>query len=171
MSELKPEAEPAELGLDPDRLQRIDRHFARYVNDGRLPGWLITLSRYGRLAYVSASVATDVLGRVIEVVSGQRLDDFLTARILRPLGMTDTGFHAVQARLPRLAGLYTPGTGGTAVRLDALGGAASTRSRSGTRTRTGPTGTRPTSSASRPEPGTSPLPRPAAAARQSLSPS
>ena len=70
------------------------------------------------------SVATDVLGRVIEVVSGQRLDDFLTARILRPLGMTDTGFHAGETQLPRLAALYTPGTGGTAVRLDALGDAA-----------------------------------------------
>ena len=70
------------------------------------------------------SVATDVLGRVIEVVSGQRLDDFLTARILRPLGMTDTGFHAGETQLPRLAALYTPGTGGTAGRLDALGDAA-----------------------------------------------
>jgi len=53
MSELKTEAEPAEVGLDPDRLQRIDRHFARYVDDGRLPGWLIAMSRHGRLAYVS----------------------------------------------------------------------------------------------------------------------
>ncbi len=60
MTELKPEAEPAELGLDPGRLQRIDRHFARYVNDGRLPGWLITLSRHGRLAHVSAYGSRDV---------------------------------------------------------------------------------------------------------------
>ena len=60
VSELKPEAEPAELGLDPDRLQRIDRHFARYVGDGRLPGWLITLSRHGRLAYVSACGSRDM---------------------------------------------------------------------------------------------------------------
>jgi len=40
------------------------------------------------------SVATDVVGRIIEVVSGQRLDEFLAARILRPLGMTDTAFWA-----------------------------------------------------------------------------
>lgn len=53
MSELKTEAEPAELGLDPDRLRRIDRHFARYVDDGRLPGWLITVSRHGRPVYVA----------------------------------------------------------------------------------------------------------------------
>ena len=264
MSELKVDAEPDEVGLDPGRLERIGRHFARYVDDGRLPGWLITVSRHGRLVYapsyglsdveaglpartdtvwriysmskpitsvaammlyeegafeltdpVSAfipsfggarvyaggsdqrpvtvpatepvrlwhllthtagltygfhrvhpvdamyraagyewsappgadlaqacdawagipllfqpgsewnySVATDVLGRVIEVASGQRLDEFLTARILRPLGMTDTGFFATDAQLPRLAALYTPGHGGSAVRLDALGDAA-----------------------------------------------
>jgi CubicO group peptidase (beta-lactamase class C family) len=70
------------------------------------------------------SMATDVLGRVIEVVSGQRLDEFFAARILRPLGMTDTGFYAEESQLPRLAALYAPGSGGSAVRLDALGDAA-----------------------------------------------
>jgi CubicO group peptidase (beta-lactamase class C family) len=264
MTELKTDTEPAEVGLDPDRLQRIGRHFARYVDDGRLPGWLITVSRYGRLAHVSAygsrdveaglpaetdtvwriysmskpvtsvaammlheeggfeltdpvssfipsfaavrvyaggsdlrpvtvpatepvriwhllthtagltygfhrvhpvdalyraagyegsaprgadlakacddwaglpllfqpgtewnySVATDVLGRVVEVVSGQSLDEFFAARIFGPLGMTDTGFYAGDAQLPRLAALYTPGRDGAAVRLDALGDAA-----------------------------------------------
>jgi len=264
MSELKTEAEPAEVGLDPDRLERIGRHFARYVDDGRLPGWLITVSRHGRLAYVASygsrdveaglaaetdtvwrlysmtkpvtsvaammlheeggfelndpvssfipsfadvrvyaggsdlrpvtvpatepvriwhllthtagltygfhrvhpvdamyraagfewssppgtdlaqacdiwaglpllfqpgaewnySVATDVLGRVVEVVSGQRLDEFFAARIFDPLGLNDTGFCATDPQLPRLAALYTPGSGGTAVRLDRLGDAA-----------------------------------------------
>src|SRR5437899_1960711 len=38
------------------------------------------------------SVSTDVLGRVVEVVSGQPLDRFLAERIFEPLGMTDTGF-------------------------------------------------------------------------------
>ena len=69
------------------------------------------------------SVATDVLGRVVEVVSGQRLDEFFAARIFRPLGMNDTGYYATDTQLPRLAALYTPGSGGTAVRLDALGDA------------------------------------------------
>jgi hypothetical protein len=55
MSGLKAEADPAEVGLDPQRLQRIDRHFARFVDDGRLPGWLITVSRHGRLAHVCGS--------------------------------------------------------------------------------------------------------------------
>src|ERR1035438_4929217 len=266
MSELKAEIEPAEAGFDPERLQRLDRHFARYVDDGRLPRWLITVSRHGRVAHVSwygsrdleaglpveagtlwriysmtkpvtsvaammlyeeggleltdpvstfipsfadvrvyaggpdlrpgpvaameagriwhllthtaglsygfhrvhpvdamyraagfewatppgvdlaqacdmwaripllfqpgaewnYSVATDVLGRVIEVVSGQSLDEFCTKRILRPLGMTDTAFSAGQ-NATRLAALYRPGPDGTAARLDALGSAAHER--------------------------------------------
>jgi CubicO group peptidase (beta-lactamase class C family) len=266
MSELKAEVDPAEVGFDPERLQRLDRHFARYVDDGRLPGWLITVSRHGRLAHVSwygsrdreadlpveagtlwriysmtkpvtsvaammlaeeggleltdpvstfipsfagvrvyaggsdlrqvttpatepvriwhllthtaglsygfhrvhpvdamyraagfewatppgvdlaeacdiwagipllfqpgaewnYSVATDVLGRVIEVVSGQSLDEFFAERILRPLGLTNTAFYA-GGDAARLAALYRPGPGGTAVRLDALDAAARER--------------------------------------------
>src|SRR5260370_13044150 len=38
------------------------------------------------------SVATDVLARLVEVISGQRFDAFIQARILEPLGMVDTGF-------------------------------------------------------------------------------
>ncbi|MFJ4893911.1 serine hydrolase domain-containing protein [Streptomyces sp. NPDC088788] len=52
------------------------------------------------------SVATNVLGRVIEVVSGQDLDTFLHERIFRPLGMTDAGFHVSPEQEPRLAELY-----------------------------------------------------------------
>ncbi|MDD2810410.1 serine hydrolase, partial [Rhodoferax sp.] len=43
------------------------------------------------------SRATDVLGRVIEVVSGQPLADFLQAHIFEPLGMTHTAFHVEDA--------------------------------------------------------------------------
>jgi hypothetical protein len=50
MSGLKAEVDPAEVGLDTRRLQRIDRHFARYVDDSRLPGWLVAVSRRGRRA-------------------------------------------------------------------------------------------------------------------------
>jgi CubicO group peptidase (beta-lactamase class C family) len=41
------------VGFDADRLRRIDRYFAGYVDDGRLPGWLVAVSRHGRLAYLS----------------------------------------------------------------------------------------------------------------------
>ena len=267
MSELTVEVDAAEVGLDPERLARIDAHFARYVADGRLPGWLLTVRRYGRLAHVARagsrdleaglpvtddtlwriysmtkpvtsvaamilyeegrlaltdpvsafipsfgavrvytggsdlrpvtapavepvriwhllthtagltygfhrvhpvdalyraagfewgtpaglglaqacdtwaglpllfqpgtewnySVATDVLGRVIEVASGQRLDEFLAARVLGPLGMTQTAFWAGPEAAPRLAALYTRGRDGAATRLDALGQAALAR--------------------------------------------
>lgn len=53
------------------------------------------------------SVATDVLGRLVEVLSGRPLDQFLRERIFAPLGMTDTAFSAVDPN--RLAALYTPG--------------------------------------------------------------
>ena len=261
MSGLKAEVDPGEVGLDAQRLQRIDRHFARYVDDGRLPGWLVAVSRRGRMAHVSChgsrdlqaglpvepdtlwriysmtkpvtsvaamilceegafelsdpvsnfipafagvrvyaggsdqrqvtvpaaepvriwhlltqtsgltygflrvhpvdalyraagfewsvpagvdlatacetwagfpllfrpgtewnySVATDVLGRVVEVAAGQRLDEFFAARILGPLGMTDTAFYVSDESAGRLAALYTPAADGTTARLDSLG--------------------------------------------------
>jgi CubicO group peptidase (beta-lactamase class C family) len=262
--ELQEEADPAEVGFDPDRLRRLDEHFTRYVDDGRLTGWLITVSRRGRLAHVSCygardreaalpvepdtlwriysmtkpitsvaammlyeegafeltdpvaafipsfagvrvytggsdlrpvtvpatepvriwhllthtagltygfhrvhpsdamyrgagfdtgapqvtleaacdiwagipllfqpgaewnySVATDVLGRVVEVASGQPLDEFFRSRIFEPLGMTDTGFYAPEPELPRLAALYGLAPDRKAARLDALGEAVS----------------------------------------------
>lgn len=54
------------------------------------------------------SVATDVLGRLVEVVSGQSLDQFFAERIFAPLGMRETGFQADSASLDRLAALYVP---------------------------------------------------------------
>ena len=66
------------------------------------------------------SVATDVLGRIVEVVSGQSLDEFLEERIFAPLGMTDTAFWTDDAE--RLARLYTPDpVKGLAVPLDQFG--------------------------------------------------
>jgi CubicO group peptidase (beta-lactamase class C family) len=258
------EVDPAEVGFDGARLERIERNFARYVDSGRLPGWLITVSRHGKLAYVAAcghrdveaglpvepdtlwriysmtkpvtsvaammlyeeggfqltdpvsryipsfggarvftggsdlkyltepvtepiriwhllthtsgltygfhrahpvdaiyrangfewgsprgmdlagvcdqfaampllfqpgaewnySVSTDVLGRVVEVVSGQRLDEFFRERIFSPLEMTETAFRAGPEHAGRLGPLYTRGDGGKAARLDALGKAA-----------------------------------------------
>jgi CubicO group peptidase (beta-lactamase class C family) len=41
VGELKVEIAPEDAGFDARRLERLDRHFARYVDDGRLPGWLI----------------------------------------------------------------------------------------------------------------------------------
>jgi CubicO group peptidase (beta-lactamase class C family) len=264
MSELKVEVDPAEVGFASDRLHRLDDNFARYVDAGLLNGWLLAISRHGKLAYVAHgghrdkeaglevtpdtlwriysmtkpitsvaammlyeegrfeltdpvgklipafsevrvftggsdqrpvtvpaiepvrihhllthtsgltygfhrnhpvdamyraagfdlgdrpkttlaeacdrwaglpllfqpgaewnySVATDVLGRVVEVASGQSLDEFFARRIFGPLGMTDTGFYAQPDDLRRLAALYGRGLDGKAARMDGLGAAA-----------------------------------------------
>jgi CubicO group peptidase (beta-lactamase class C family) len=48
------------------------------------------------------SMSTDVLGRVVEVVSGESLAEFFAEQICRPLGMADTGFAATGERAARL---------------------------------------------------------------------
>lgn len=52
------------------------------------------------------SVATDVLARLVEVLSGQALDTFLRSRILDTLEMADTHFFVPPAKHPRLAAMY-----------------------------------------------------------------
>jgi CubicO group peptidase (beta-lactamase class C family) len=54
----------------------------------------------------SYGLNTDVLGHVIEVVSGMTLDQFFRARICEPLKMTDTHFSLPAEKLPRLAAVY-----------------------------------------------------------------
>ena len=49
------------------------------------------------------SLASDILGRVIESVSGMRLDDFLDQRLFAPLGMEDTGFFVPAEDMERVA--------------------------------------------------------------------
>lgn len=56
-------------------------------------------------------LSTDVLGRVIEVASGQSLDTFLRERIFKPLRMDDTTFLVPKEKRSRLAALYTPDHG------------------------------------------------------------
>jgi len=53
-------------------------------------------------------VATDVVGRLVEVMSGQSFDVFLRERIFGPLGMRDTHFYLPKAKLDRFASLYRP---------------------------------------------------------------
>lgn len=50
--------------------------------------------------------ATDVLGRLVEVVSGMPLDQFIAKRITEPLGMMDTGFFLPPEKAHRLANVY-----------------------------------------------------------------
>jgi CubicO group peptidase (beta-lactamase class C family) len=52
------------------------------------------------------SVATDVLGYLVEKISGQGFGAFVRERILAPLGMHDTDFHVPPEKQPRLASCY-----------------------------------------------------------------
>ncbi|MBZ5682262.1 MAG: beta-lactamase family protein [Acidobacteriia bacterium] len=53
------------------------------------------------------SLGVDVLGRLVEVVSGKPLDEFFRTRIFEPLGMKDTYFYPPDSKLDRLATAYT----------------------------------------------------------------
>lgn len=53
------------------------------------------------------SVSTDVLGRLIEVISGLSLEQFFQQRIFQPLGMEETGFYVPEDKLERFAPVYT----------------------------------------------------------------
>ncbi len=74
MAEFSVEVEASEVGLDPERLQRIDDHFRAYVDQGRLPGWQIVISRAGKIAHLrsygmrdveqSAPIESDTLFRI-----------------------------------------------------------------------------------------------------------
>jgi CubicO group peptidase (beta-lactamase class C family) len=268
MSQFDISVDPSSLGLDANRLARIETHFAKYVDDGRLPGFHITVSRGGHLAYSSKyghadvennkpieddtiyriysmtkpicavaalmlweeglfemhdqvkwfipsfgnqkvfrsgtltaprfepvsepmemwhlfshtagltygfvysnpvdqmyrnagfewgtppgatlaeicdklaelplmfqpgaewaySMSIDVLGRVVEVLSGMTLGEFMKKRIFDPLGMTDTAFHCVPEKQDRLAALYVPNPNDNRRRLrNDAGGAGATK--------------------------------------------
>ncbi|NKB37106.1 MAG: serine hydrolase [Gammaproteobacteria bacterium] len=60
---------------------------------------------------MSYSVSIDVLGRVIEVISGQPLDQFMHERIFKPLKMKDTGFVLPQEKLNRFTANYSMSDG------------------------------------------------------------
>ncbi|HWE54597.1 MAG TPA: serine hydrolase domain-containing protein [Acidimicrobiales bacterium] len=264
MVDLKIDKDPAELGFDAGRLKRLETHFQPYVDDGRLPGWMIVVARHGHVAHLARygmsdreagrpvaedtlwrmasmtkpitsvaammlyeegafelkdpiskwipafadmrvytagsslrpdtrpatepirvwhllthtagltygfhyahpvdamyraagfewgnppgadlaaccdlwaaqplvfepgsewnySVATDVLGRVVEVVSGRTLEEFFHERILGPLGMNDTGFWVPEQKAGRLAGAYMANPAGSGQACLAIDGSA-----------------------------------------------
>lgn len=56
--------------------------------------------------------ATDVVGRLVEVISGQPLDEYLRGKIFEPLGMEDTHFYLPRSKLGRFTALYRPNADG-----------------------------------------------------------
>jgi len=65
------------------------------------------------------SVSTDVLGYLIEVLSGQRFDVYLREHVFEPLGMHDTGFTMADAQLARFACNYERQPNGSLRLIDA----------------------------------------------------
>jgi CubicO group peptidase (beta-lactamase class C family) len=51
-------------------------------------------------------LSTDIVGRLVEILSGQPLDEYLRSELFEPLGMVDTGFFVPEPDLPRLAACY-----------------------------------------------------------------
>ncbi len=53
------------------------------------------------------SLSTDVCGGLVEIISGQKLDEYLQEHVFGPLGMVDTGFHVAPENHSRLAANYS----------------------------------------------------------------
>ena len=64
---IAPTVDPGQVGFDPARLARMDRHFSRYVDDGRLAGWQVVVTRRGEIAHASTYGLRDKeAGRPVE---------------------------------------------------------------------------------------------------------
>ena len=87
-----------------------------------LEAWVAALAELPLVAQPGTewhySVGMDVLGRLVEVVSGMSFGEFLQQRIFDPLGMVDTGFHVPENKLDRFAANYAPTPDGGMLRID-----------------------------------------------------
>ena len=76
----------------------------------------------------SYGINTDILGAVVEKVSGKKLEDVVDERICRPLGMRDTGFDVPPGKMNRLAIVYEhPKPAADAKTSNGIGGAAQSK--------------------------------------------
>ena len=78
-SPLKVEADPEELGFDPARLARIDDHFARYVDDGRLAGWHAVVARDGKVVHSSTAGRRDAEADDLDQAEGRHAQHEMAA--------------------------------------------------------------------------------------------
>jgi len=109
-----------------------------YVNDApveaayRASNWRAAATMAERVAAISAlplahhpgtawqyGVSTDILGHVVELITGMSLADFFQERIFDPLGMHDTAFWVPPEKLPRFTALYEPNPAGGICLADA----------------------------------------------------
>ena len=94
----------------------VDDAYRKLDIDGLQPGATLA-DRMERLAQLplefspgtawNYSVATDVVGHIVERISGQTLEEFVRERITAPLGMVDTGFTVRPGEVERFAANYT----------------------------------------------------------------
>ncbi|MEY4256222.1 MAG: hypothetical protein RLZZ141_1449 [Pseudomonadota bacterium] len=99
----------------------VDAAYRRHkINDFQTPGGLegmiqqlaglpLEFSPGTRWNY---SISIDILGYLIEKVSGMPFGEFLRTRLFEPLGMVDTGFHCPPEKISRFSSCYVPGEGG-----------------------------------------------------------
>ena len=92
---------------------RLDRDLEAMVE--RLAGTPLRFHPGTRWLY---SLGLDVCGRLVEIMSGQRLDRFLAEEIFTPLGMNDTGFSVPEGQVGRFAASYARGPAKELVLVD-----------------------------------------------------
>jgi CubicO group peptidase (beta-lactamase class C family) len=124
-------------GFEPDLLY-VDKLYQQRIWEARQRDRSTTLEEQVReltrlpLAFQPGSawrysMATDVLGYLVQVVSDMPFDEFLRGRIFEPLGMVDTDFYVPEAKVGRLAVVYGPAEGGGIKALDESAGRDYTR--------------------------------------------
>ena len=101
-------------------LNSVDRGYQQIgweaMNKMPLPEWSKFIAKMALLFSPGTawhySVATDLCGYLVQVISGQPFDEFLSERIFEPLGMVDTSFTVTDDKLDRFAACYAPTSDG-----------------------------------------------------------
>jgi len=99
----------------------VDAAYRRHkINDFQTPGGLEGMIQqlaglpleFSPGTQWNYSISIDILGYLIEKVSGMAFGEFLRTRLFEPLGMVDTGFHCPPEKISRFSSCYVPGEGG-----------------------------------------------------------
>lgn len=102
-----------DFGYPPDEVQKRYAHIVKDLEAGRIPSLTEYIESLAKVPLCfepgeryEYSHCMDVLGRVLEVVTGKDLAALLDEKLFRPLGMSDTLFRIPESKLPRLAAIY-----------------------------------------------------------------
>lgn len=99
----------------------VDAAYRRHkINDFQTPGGLEGMIQqvaglpleFSPGTQWNYSISIDILGYLIEKVSGMAFGEFLRTRLFEPLGMIDTGFHCPPEKISRFSSCYVPGDNG-----------------------------------------------------------